>query len=239
MKAQKYFIPLESNPELFSELIHRLGVSPSLAFHDVLSLEEADLLALVPRPTLALILAIPAPNDYVIRQAEEEKDVVPHAKSGDEEDVMWYKQTIGNACGLYAILHAMSNGDARNYITAESHLSRLVEKCKPLDPQDRSQALEDDEELAAAHKAVGERGDSAPPENIEIEADYAYMCFVKSHKNGHLYQLEGCRKGPIDLGPLEPEEDVLSEKALSAVQRFIKQAASDIGFSMLALAATQ
>ncbi|KAH9995466.1 ubiquitin carboxyl-terminal hydrolase, family 1 [Xylariaceae sp. FL0662B] len=238
MMTRKHFIPLESNPELFSELIHRLGVSTSLAFHDVLSLEEADLLALVPRPALALILVIPARGNYTERLAEEEKDVVPHTKHGDGEDVMWYKQTIGNACGLYAILHAVSNGDARNFIEAESHLSRLTEKCKPLGPQDRITVLEDDEELAAAHKAVAVRGDSAAPENPEIEVEYAYMCFVKSHKNGHLYQLEGCRKGPIDLGQLEPGEDILSEKALAAVRGFMKQAASDIGFSMLALAAT-
>lgn len=31
-------------------------------------------------------------------------------------NVVWYKQTINNACGLYAILHAVCNGDARDSI---------------------------------------------------------------------------------------------------------------------------
>lgn len=39
---------------------------------------------------------------------------------GEEEEeeapVMWFRQTINNACGLYAILHAISNGEARKYI---------------------------------------------------------------------------------------------------------------------------
>lgn len=29
---------------------------------------------------------------------------------------MWYKQTINNACGLYGILHAISNGDSRDFV---------------------------------------------------------------------------------------------------------------------------
>lgn len=36
---------------------------------------------------------------------------------------MWYGQNIiNNACGLYAILHAISNGEARNYISKYYHL---------------------------------------------------------------------------------------------------------------------
>ena len=35
----------------------------------------------------------------------------------EEEPVIWFRQTINNACGLYAILHAISNGEARKYIS--------------------------------------------------------------------------------------------------------------------------
>ena len=116
MSYQKHFIPLESNPTLFTELAHRLGLSQDLAFHDVLSTEDADLLALVPRPTLALILVFPTSSSYETQLADEEKHNVDYAKSGDEEDVMWYKQTINNACGLYGIMHAVSNGEAREFV---------------------------------------------------------------------------------------------------------------------------
>ncbi len=116
--GKKYFIPLESNPELFTELIHTLGMSKRLAFHDLLTLSpsDEDLLSFVPRPALALVLVIPAPEGYTARLREEEKDVPPHGKKGDEEDVVFYHQTIGNACGLYATLHAVSNGEARAFV---------------------------------------------------------------------------------------------------------------------------
>lgn len=115
---KKYFVPLESDPELFTELIHTLGVSKHLAFHDLLTLSpsETELLSFVPRPALALIVVVPAPHGYAARLGEEEKDIPLHDKSGDGEDVMFWYQTIGNACGLYATLHAVSNGEARGFI---------------------------------------------------------------------------------------------------------------------------
>ncbi|KAI0438725.1 Coproporphyrinogen III oxidase [Xylaria telfairii] len=241
--AALYFIPLESDPELFTELIHTLGMSSRLAFHDLLTLSPSDgeLLAPVPRPALALIFVIPAPDGYTVRLAEEERDMPAHDKSGDEEDVVFFYQTIGNACGLYATLHAVSNGDARGFVEPNTHIARLIEQCAPLNRAQRIAALESDAELAAAHASVGPRGSTAPPADITEEPHFAYMTFVKSRKSGRLYQLEGCRKGPVDLGcVLSEEEDMLSEKALEAVRKFVEEAGKGVtvGYSAMALSVT-
>ena len=112
----KHYIPLESNPSLFTELIHRLGVSPSLAFHDVLSIDDPELLAFNPRPALALILVFPTSSSYEKYKAAEEMSRNEYDGSGEDEQVIWYRQTINNACGLYGILHAVSNGEASRFI---------------------------------------------------------------------------------------------------------------------------
>jgi ubiquitin carboxyl-terminal hydrolase L3 len=124
MTFRKHFIPLESNPALFTALIHRLGVSTSLAFHDVLSIDNSDLLAFVPRPALALILVFPTSTVYEEHKSEEEVSRDDYSKNGDDEHVMWYRQTINNACGLYGILHAISNGDSRHFIREFSNPSK-------------------------------------------------------------------------------------------------------------------
>lgn len=116
MDYNKHFIPLESNPEVFNQLIHQLGVSDVLRFHDVWSLSEPELIASIPRPVLALVIAFPTPPQYENRLAEEKKLTPEYAKTAEHEDVIWFKQTINNACGLYAILHAVSNGGARDFI---------------------------------------------------------------------------------------------------------------------------
>ena len=74
------------------------------------------------------------------------------------------------------------------------------------------------------------------PENAEDEVDFHYVCFVKSSKTGHLYELDGDRKGPVDHGTLELGEDILSDRALSVVQNFIRrEKGANINFSLLAL----
>jgi ubiquitin carboxyl-terminal hydrolase L3 len=110
---RKHFTPLESNPDVFTELIHKLGVSSCLSFQDVLSLEP-ELLGFVPRPIHALILVFPTTEEYERRVAIEDLNAEDVFDGRDEADVVFFRQTINNACGLYAILHAVCNGEARN-----------------------------------------------------------------------------------------------------------------------------
>ena len=97
---------------LFTQLIHRLGVSQDLEFQDVFSVDDSELLSFIPRPVLALILVFPSPEVFEKQKAVWEATEQDYKGYG-EEDVMWYMQTINNACGLYAILHAISNGEAK------------------------------------------------------------------------------------------------------------------------------
>lgn len=90
--------PIENNPEVLTDLIHKFGLDPSLGFHDVYSLDDPDLLAFVPRPALALVLVFPVSEAY--EKFRHEDDAGRTDSTGtDEADVVWLKQTIGNACG--------------------------------------------------------------------------------------------------------------------------------------------
>lgn len=97
-------------------LVHKLGLSPALAFHDVFSIDDPDLLAFVPRPAAALLLVFPVSKSYEQFRREEDANKEEYNGKGDGEPVVWYKQTIRNACGLIGVLHAVSNGPARSYI---------------------------------------------------------------------------------------------------------------------------
>lgn len=73
------------------------------------------------------------------------------------------------------------------------------------------------------------------------EPPFAYMAFVKA-RSGRLYQLEGCRGGPVDLGcVLGADEDMLSDKALDAVRKFSEEAGkgAEVGYSAMALSVTE
>ena len=107
----KHFTPLESNPTVFTGLARDLGLSGSLQFEDVFGLDD-DSLAMLPRPVHALVLVFPTDEQYEQRRKEDAKIWTTEPS----KDVVWFEQTIHNACGLYGLLHAVCNGGAKGEI---------------------------------------------------------------------------------------------------------------------------
>lgn len=236
--GKKTFIPLENNPDVFTPLIHDLGISPELGFYDVYSLDEPALLSLIPRPALALIFITPSPMYHQVRAQDGTRlahDGVTYAGSGPGEPVTWFRQTIGNACGLYALIHAVANGEAREFVSKGSLMDRLLEKAEPLGWEERAAVLYESEELEEAHMKAARRGDTYVPP-AEEKPGYHFIAFVRG-KDGHLWELEGGSDGPVDRGVLGEGEDMLSEGALErGVKRFIGFADGNLEFSVVALA---
>ncbi|KAF2473807.1 cysteine proteinase [Lindgomyces ingoldianus] len=234
----KRFIPLENNPDVMSSLVHNLGLSQKLSFHDVWSIDDPDMLAFVPRPAYALLLIFPVSETYEKFRVQEDQDRQEYQGHGPDEEVVWYKQTIGNACGLIGLLHGVSNGEARSYIGPDSSLSKLLSDAISLKPADRANLLYESDALESAHQSAAAGGDTAAP-SADDKIDLHYVCFVKSAKN-RLWEMDGRRKGPLDRGELAADEDVLSEKALNlGVRSFLKReeeaGGGELRFSLIVL----
>nr|POE71937.1 ubiquitin carboxyl-terminal hydrolase isozyme l3 [Quercus suber] len=221
-----------------STLLHKLGLSPTLQFHDVFSIDDPDLLSFIPRPAYALLLVFPVSPTYEKFRHEEDEAKTEYEGSGEGEDVVWYKQTIGNACGLIGLLHSVSNGPAREMVQDGSELDKLVKTAVTLKPIQRATLLEETPALEAAHQEAAATGDTAAPA-AEDNIDLHFVCFVKG-RNGHLWEMDGRRKGPLDRGELAADDDVLSptalEKGVKAFLRREEQAGGgDLRFSLIAL----
>ncbi|KAK3332361.1 ubiquitin carboxyl-terminal hydrolase, family 1 [Cercophora scortea] len=232
-KYRKHFLPLESNPEVFNELLQLLGVPEEIAFEDVFTLDEPDSL---PRPALAVVLVFPTTGGYDARLAASESSRPQYTGCGTGEPVLWFKQTINNACGLYAILHALGNSKAKSFIKPDSLLSRLFQAAIPQEPAERAKVLEDSAELEAAYATVATKGDSVAPENPEDDVYFHYICFARSDVDGHIYDLNGDCKGPVDTGvAIGPEADLLGPEALEVIKKYIDQEQGNIQFNLMAL----
>ncbi|CAI6334890.1 unnamed protein product [Periconia digitata] len=230
---RKYVIPLESNPAVFDELIHRLGAS-SLRFEDVYTLDDAQLLHQLFPCIHAFILVLPTTEAYDKDVEEQDRHLDEYQGYGHGEHVVYFKQTIYNACGLYAILHGLCNGSAREHLGQDNALSKLLARSIPLPPEQRALALENDSALEEAYVAVATKGETQAPD-AEHVMDYHYICFVQSHKTGHLFQLDGDRKQPIDLGPLD-ERGLLSDSCLAVIRHLItEEEGAQMGVNLMAL----
>ncbi|KAH8602108.1 ubiquitin carboxyl-terminal hydrolase-like protein isozyme L3 [Bisporella sp. PMI_857] len=257
--GKKTFTVLENNPEVMNALASKLGInsvqsldiistiltSPGLSqllkFHDVYSLTEHELLASISRPVYALLVILPLTPAWHASREAEDKDKPEYTGKGASEPVIWFKQTLGHACGSIGLLHCTLNGDAAKFIEHNSFLEKFKEEVLPLGMHERAQRLYDSKDFEIHHQSVASLGDTAPPSAADGDRlGQHFVAFVKG-TDGHLYELEGSRKGPIDRGVLTDNEDVLSPRALElGISRVMKLDAeaggSDLRFSATALA---
>jgi ubiquitin carboxyl-terminal hydrolase L3 len=222
-------------------LAHHLGLSPTLSFHDVLSFNDSDLLAFIPRPVHALLFLFYTTPHSQAHFAVENAATPQYASSGPDEPVLWYNQTITHACGLIGLLHCVTNGVPKNAIMEGSILSKFIKEATPLDPEARAQLIYDSAELEAAHFEAAKQGDSVAPDVHNGEdVEGAFVAFVKSG-DGRMWELEGRRKGPVVRGLLAENEDLLCEKAIELgpmayMRREVEAGGKHLRFSCLALA---
>ncbi|KAH7115255.1 ubiquitin carboxyl-terminal hydrolase [Dendryphion nanum] len=228
----------ENNPDVMNQLAAKLGLSSELQFYDVYSLDDPELLAHIPRPALALLVIIPLTPAWDRSRQAEDANKEPYTGSGPGEPVIWFKQTIGHACGSIGLLHSVINGPAVDFIKPDSDLAAIRSLAIPLDMTKRAEMLYNSEPFELAHKSVELAGDSDADLTGEREGGH-FVSFVKS--GGKLWELEGSRNGPLDRGSLSDDEDVLSPRALDmGIKRIIKLNADGEGeilqFSCIALA---
>jgi ubiquitin carboxyl-terminal hydrolase L3 len=229
----------ENNPEVMSQLALQLGSSPTLSFHDVYSFDDPDLLSFIPRPAYALLAVIPMTDAWRMLRTTEDGAKEEYSGSGNEEPVVWFKQTIKNACGLIGLLHCVCNGPVADMIIPGSDLDRLLKDSIPLKPADRANLLYESNALESAHESAAVRGDTGAPD-AEVRLGLHFVAFVKG-RDGHLWELDGGRKGPLDRGLMVEGDDALSESALelglkSIVKMEQEAGGGDLRFSCIALA---
>jgi len=122
------WLPLESNPAVFTGFARKIGVPAPWVFVDVLGLDEA-LLAMVPQPVAAVILLFPCSRRiYDYRRAEEAKTraAYPSLPAPQSEALaatfhLQQHADFGNACGTIAAVHAISN--SRWVLAADTGIS--------------------------------------------------------------------------------------------------------------------
>ncbi|KAG2483811.1 hypothetical protein HYH03_017334 [Edaphochlamys debaryana] len=232
-KSGKKWVPLESNPDVLNPFLTKLGIDSSqvASFSDVFGLEE-ELLAMVPQPVLAVILCYPvtAASDALAKKEDEDQ-----ASKGTPLDpaLFYMRQTIGNACGTIAVLHALGN-NASTLVPAEgSFMARFLAATQGMSPAEVGRFLEDPPEgapnIEEAHQAAAAEGATAAP-SAEDDVDLHFVAFV--HVNGQLWELDGRRSGPVLRGPTSPAS--LLADAAGVVRQFVARSDS-VSFNVLAL----
>ncbi|XP_013792312.2 ubiquitin carboxyl-terminal hydrolase isozyme L3-like [Limulus polyphemus] len=105
------WLPLESNPDVMNKFIYKLGVPKDWSVVDVFGLDD-ELLSTIPSPVLAVLLLYPLGKEHDKLVKEEEERIKSSGQSVSDQ-VYFLHQTIRNACGTVALLHAVANNTGR------------------------------------------------------------------------------------------------------------------------------
>ena len=76
------------------------------------------------------------------------------------KDLFYTNQTVSNACGTVALLHAVGNNVKETGIAQGGVLSKFYEATASMSPKEKAKFMETFEDLASAHKQHAQEGNA-------------------------------------------------------------------------------
>jgi len=223
---------LESNPEVLTKFLRSGGVPEPWNMTDVFGLDP-DLLGMVPQPVKALVLLFPMTKCSEAFGEERAKELsVPEFPA----DLFYTNQTVSNACGTVALLHAVGNNveaiGGGGGLDEDGVLSKFFKATAALDPKAKAKFMEADApDLANTHAQHAQQaGNATETPSLEDEVEHHFIAFV--HHNGSLWELDGRKPLPLNCGQSKPED--LLQDAAKECQKYMKADPDNMKFSVMA-----
>ena len=216
--------PLESNPEVMTQYLHKIGLSPSFGIGEVYGFDE-DLLAFLPQPIYGIIVAFERLNrDDDITKGDT-------ANVGFVDFYMDQSGTLDNACGIIACIHACLNNKSSIDIVPDSVLDKFQKENESKTPAERCQSLENNTGFRDIHTNFANKGQSATITDAKDQEKvrHHYVAFVCCH--GKLIELDGTKQGPNIIGDCD---DVL-RGSIAEIQKRLANGEISESLSMMTL----
>ncbi|CDW53718.1 Peptidase C12 domain containing protein [Trichuris trichiura] len=238
--------PLESNPQVFNRLIWKLANNQFLECYDIVSFDPQDLTYL-PSEVVAVLLLFPVTEKYEKTCCEMQACSLA-GQSEFPKDLFFVKQTVKNACGMVALLHALGNNPS--LLRHPSFVADFLKISKDSTPEQRGALMASSAELITLQSFAAKLGQSRviywvfnlaypsafPLQAIDAQEDvfHHFVCFVKG-SDGKLYELDGRKTSPLCHGPTA-KSTFLSD-ALEQCRQFPQRCGEDVNYNAIAICA--
>jgi len=212
---------IESDPGVFTELISEIGVQ-GVQVEELWSFDLETLEAL--KPIYGLV--------FLFKWRSEE-DNRPVMTDYDMKEIFFANQVINNACATQAILSILLNAKD---IQIGSKLEEFKEFVQTLPPDMKGLAIGNCEQIRLAHNGFARPepliSDGVPATGGRDEEVYHFISYLPI--NGHMYELDGLKDGPIQLGECTSENWL--QRIMPEIQKRIERySQSEIRFNLMAL----
>nr|CAQ53274.1 CG1950-PA [Drosophila simulans] len=152
----------------------------------------------------------------------------------DRSDIFFARQVVTNACATQALICLLLNLQHED-IDLGPILSELKIFCQDLCPDCRGQCLAKEERIRKVHNSFARPElfvveDSADSEDVDC---YHFVGFMPI--KGKLYELDGMKEGPIELGEIGQHQNWLDVVRPIIEGRMKRYSVGEIHFNLMAL----
>lgn len=213
---------IESDPAVFTELIDNFGVK-DVAVEEIYALSEIPM----DKKNHGFIFL------FKYQQGDYQADNRPIASEEETGGLFFAKQTIQNACATQAILSVLFNSPS---LDLGLSLSEFKEFTREFDPESRGLSIGNSEIIRNAHNLFARPevfvsdDEKYSKKGGKSEDVYHFIAYVPF--NGSVYELDGLKPGPINIGA---GEDWIQVAKPAIEERMAKFSASETAFALLTI----
>jgi len=214
---------IESDPGVFTELIRGFGVK-GVQVEELWSLDSENFENL--KPVHGLI--------FLFKWSPGEEPAGSVVQDSRLDRIFFAKQVITNACATQAIVSILLNSKHPD-LELGGTLSEFREFCQSFDGTMKGLALSNSEVIRQVHNSFARQLPFEFDAKGATNEDDVFHFVGYLPIEGRLYELDGLKEGPVDLGPIPADTDWVNV-AKPVIEKAIQKYSSDeIHFNLMAI----
>lgn len=150
------------------------------------------------------------------------------------DSIFFAKQVINNACATQAIINILLNCNHED-IQLGSTLTDLKEFIQHFDPTMKGLALSNSEVIKQVHNSFSRQQMFEFESKTASKSEDVFHFISYVPVEGRLYELDGLRGGPVDLGAVPHETDWVDIARPHIEKRMQKYSEGEIHFNLMAI----
>ncbi|KAL1130780.1 hypothetical protein AAG570_012021 [Ranatra chinensis] len=214
---------IESDPGVFTELIKEFGVQ-GVQVEELWSLDSEQFDEL--KPIHGLI--------FLFKWVPDDEPAGSIVRDSRLEKIFFAKQVINNACATQAILSIILNCKHPD-VTLGPTLTEFKEFCQTFDANMKGLSLSNSQIIRSAHNSFARQTLFEFDNKSASKEDEVYHFVGYLPIEGRLYELDGLKEGPIDLGPISADADWIETVRPIIQKRINKYNENEIHFNLMAI----
>ncbi|KAG9510983.1 Ubiquitin carboxyl-terminal hydrolase isozyme L5, partial [Fragariocoptes setiger] len=236
MSAADDWCLIESDPGVFTELIRGFGVK-NVVVEELYSLDPTNFENL--HPIYGLI--------FLFKWQRADDSQANIVRDSRLERMFFAQQVINNACATQAIISVLLNAKTKPPGAADTDdleaielgetLTSFKEFSRDFDPNMKGLALSNSGTIRIVHNTFARQQliEYDPTSKSKNEDVFHFISYVPFE--GRLYELDGLREGPIDLGAIPEKTDWVTVARPVIEKRMQQYSQEEIQFNLMAVVA--